>query len=150
MLTFRLKSQTLAVLVTKQKTRPNTHLFYHGGSTTQSLVSPFDCGSGVLFLTTRLPYFGPPSSSLNLFIFPFLLLSSCLSIFPSSTSPQGQLVCEELTTRQLLHCLLSLSSCPLHNNARPCSTNHQPEPQQYGTPTRPIGEEVWGEEAPAV
>lgn len=95
MLTFRLKSQTLAVLVTKQKTHPNTHLFHHGCSTTQSLISQFDCGSGLLVLTTCLPYFGPPSSSLNLFIFPFsplpppLLLSLHIPLFHLPPGPAG-------------------------------------------------------------
>lgn len=92
-----------------------------------------------------------PSSHLPLLSFPFFC-SSCLSSLPppSSSSPKGQLVCVELTTRQLLHCLLSPSSCPLHNNTQPCSANQQPEPQQYRTPTWPIGEEVLGEEAPVV
>lgn len=110
----------------------------------KSLFSPLD-----LFLILPPPssYFGPsslpllffyqpmPSSSSLVFsCVPFSLLrSSCLSSIPSS--PQGQLVCVELTTRQLLHCLLSLSSCPLRNNAQPCLANHQPQWQQYRTPT---------------
>lgn len=123
----------------------------------QSLLSPLYCGSEVPILTLGpLPH-SPPSlflfwviltslllstyviilfSSLPLLFscVPFSLLrSSCLSSIPSS--PQGQLVCVELTTRQLLHCLLSLSSCPLRNNAQPCLANHQPQWQQYRTPT---------------
>lgn len=97
------------------------------------------------FSPLPLPILGHPlflfSSSSNLCHHPLLfscvpfslLRSSCLSSIPSS--PQGQLVCVELTTRQLLHCLLSLSSCPLHNNAQPCLANHQPRWQQYRTPT---------------
>lgn len=98
-----------------------------------------------IFLTSSLlplllcnPPIPPPTSPT-----PLLLL-------PPSLPPQGQLVCVELTTRQLLHCLLSPSSCPLHNNTQPRLANHRPQSQQYRTPTWPIGEEVWGKEAPVV
>lgn len=109
-----------------------------------------------LFLLSSSIHLSPPllliSSSSPLLHSPLpppLLLSPL--IFPSSSfsSPQGQLVCVELTTRQLLHCLLSLSSCPLHNNTQLGLANHRPGPQQYKTPTWPIGEEVLGQGGPS-
>lgn len=112
-------------------------------------------------LISKLSFISSPSTyAIFLFssAFPFSLLhSSHLSSppFPPPPPPppppiQGQLVCVELTTRQLLHCLLSQSSCPLHNNTQPRLANQQPPWQQYRTPTWPIGEEVWGKEAPVV
>lgn len=67
--------------------------------------------------------------SSSVFFF-FLLHSSHLSspLSPPPPAPtQGQLVCVELTTRQLLHCLFSQSSCPLHNNTQPHLANQQPQ-----------------------
>lgn len=137
---------------------------------TQSLLSCPDCGSEVPFLILELFPHPSPFLFLNLFsfisspstyaiflysvFFFFLLHSSQLSspLSPPPPAPtQGQLVCVELTTRQLLHCLFSQSSCPLHNNTQPHLANQQPQWQQYRTPTWPIAEEeVWGEEAPVV
>lgn len=102
-----------------------------------------------LLPSSSIPFSSPPLFLLSSpLLFPPPLLPSLLT--PLLLPPQGQLVCVELTTRQLLHCLRSPSSCPLHNNTQSRSANHQPGPQQYRTPTWPIGEEVWGEEAPVV
>lgn len=133
-------------------------------SHTKPPFSPLTVGQKSPFLTLALllPSCPPPSDPLPftypvssplpplLHSYPFLcsglLLWSLLTpqLPPPPPPHQGQLVCVELTTRQLLHCLLSPSSCPLHNNTQPCSANQQHRQQQYPTPTWPIGEEVWG------